>query len=110
MRFYIPKFNLDKLEKLVKKLSKKTDINFEVFDDTERQTSVTIDGVKYPYTEIEVELDLDYKVGEYELVAQLEHTPNGNIIRKINPNFCYLSNFWNHNFINLINIIIKYIN
>lgn len=85
MRFYIPKFNLPKLEKLVKRLSKKTDINFEVFDDTERQTSVTIDGVKYPYTEIEVELDLDYKVGDYELIAQLEHTPNGNIIRKINP-------------------------
>jgi len=85
MRFYIPKFNLEKLEKLVKRLSKKTDINFEVFDNTERQTSVTIDGVKYPYTEIEVELDLDYKVGDYELVAQLEHTPNGNIIRQINP-------------------------
>ena len=85
MRFYIPKFNLEKLEKLVKRLSKKTDINFQVFDNTERQTALVLDGVRYPYTEIEVELDLDYKVGDYELVAQLEHTPNGNIVRQINP-------------------------
>jgi len=85
MKFYIPEFNLPKLEKLVKRLSKKTAIHFEVFDDTRRQTALVLDGVKYPYTEIEVELDLDYKVGDYELIAQLEHTPKGNVIRKINP-------------------------
>ena len=86
MRFYMPEFNLPKLEKLVNRLKRKTNIQFQVFDNTRRQTSVTIDGERYPYTEIEVELDLNYRVGDYQLVAQLEHTPNGNVIRKINPN------------------------
>ena len=85
MRFYIPKYNLPKLEKLVKRLQRKTPIQFEILDDSERQTFVTIDGKRYPYNEIEVDLDLDYKIGNYELIAELEHTPNGNIIRQINP-------------------------
>ena len=69
MRFYMPEFNLPKLEKLVNRLKRKTNIQFQVFDNTRRQTSVTIDGERYPYTEIEVELDLNYRVGDYQLVA-----------------------------------------
>ena len=52
MRFYMPEFNLPKLEKLVNRLKRKTNIQFQVFDNTRRQTSVTIDGERYPYTEI----------------------------------------------------------
>ena len=88
MKYYIPKYYLAKLEKLVKSLQKKTNVKFEIFeDDCKVETFVdhsTPEHKKYRYLTIAIELEVNYKVGDYEIVAELEHTGNGNIIRQIN--------------------------
>lgn len=88
MKYYIPKYYLTKLEKLIKALQKKTNVKFEVFeDDCKIETFVdhsSPEQPEYKYLTIAVELEVDYKVGDYEIVAELEHTGNGNIIRQIN--------------------------
>ena len=88
MKYYIPKYHLEKLEKLVKALQKKTNVTFEVFEnDTKVEEFVDYsqpDQPVYRYLTIAVELEINYKVGDYELVAELEHTGAGNIIRQIN--------------------------
>lgn len=87
MKYYIPRFNLEKLIKLVKRLSKKTDVKFSYDENDIKQECIILNDVKYPYYTIGVELEINYKVGDYEVVAELEHTPNGNIIRQINKNY-----------------------
>lgn len=85
MKYYIPRFNLKKLKALVNRLSKKTEVKFSCGEDHPRQARVLIDnGVYAYYWEVEVDLEINYKVGDYQLVAELEHTDEGNIIRKIN--------------------------
>lgn len=88
MKYYVPKYYLDKLDKLVKALQKKTNVKYEVFeDDVKLETFVdhtTPAHRVYRYLVVGVELEIDYKVGDYELVAELEHSKNGNIIRQIN--------------------------
>lgn len=88
MKYYITKYHLEKLEKLVKALQKKTNVTFEVFEnDTKVEEFVDHsqpDQPVYRYLTIAVELEINYKVGDYELVAELEHTGAGNIIRQIN--------------------------
>lgn len=87
MRYEIPKYYLEKLEKLIKSLQKKTDVKFEVFEDEIALRVFELEGVKYRYRVVPVELELDYKLGDYTLVAQLEHTDKGNIINQINQEF-----------------------
>lgn len=87
MKYYIPRFNLEKLIKLVKRLSKKTDVKFSYDENDIKQECIVLDGIKYPYYTIGIELEINYKVGDYEIVAELEHTPNGNIIRQINMDY-----------------------
>lgn len=92
MKYYIPRFNLSKLKSLITKLSKKTKVEFS-YDENDikletlciRDNANRVDKV-YKYATIGVDINIDYKVGDYELVAQLEHTGNGNIVRRINPN------------------------
>lgn len=88
MKYYIPKYHLEKLEKLIKALQKKTNVEFKVYEeDTKVETFVDHtqpDHPEYRYLTIAIELEIDYKVGDYELVAELEHTGVGNIIRQIN--------------------------
>ena len=90
MKYYIPKYHLEKLESLVKSLRKKTNVKFEVFeDDVKIEKYVDYsqpDCPEYRYLTIAVELEIDYKVGDYEVVAELEHTGSSNIIRQINTN------------------------
>lgn len=88
MKYYVPKYYLGKLEKLVKALQKKTNVKFE-YDENDAKIEKFVDHStpeykEYRYLAIGVELEIDYKVGDYELVAELEHTGNGNIIRQIN--------------------------
>ena len=88
MKYYIPKYYLEKLIKIVKALQKKTNVKFE-YDENDVKVETFVDHStpehkEYRYLTIGVELDVDYKVGDYELVAELEHTGNGNIIRQIN--------------------------
>jgi len=86
MRYYIPEIKLNNLEKLIKRLSKKTTVKFEVFENDVRLNRILIaDGVYATYKEVAVELEIDYKVGDYEIIAELEHHKEGNIIRAINP-------------------------
>ena len=97
MKYYIPKYYLSKLNSLVKALSKKTKVVYKVYDtDTHLETAqlFVVDentgGVvmrAFNYLVIGVELEVDYKIGDYELVAELEHTDGGNIIRKINYSY-----------------------
>ena len=87
MKYYIPSFNLDKLEALVKKLSKKTSVKYSCDWNDIQQEVLVVDHKRYIYKTIAVELEVDYKVGDYELVAELEHTENGNIIRRINHEY-----------------------
>ena len=88
MKYYIPKIYLSKLEKIVKSLQKKTDVKFE-YDEDDIKIETFVDHTtpahqEYKYLTIGVELEVNYKVGDYELVAELEHTVAGNIIRQIN--------------------------
>lgn len=88
MKYYIPKFNLKKLITLMNKLSKKTDAKLSYDEEDTRLARVLIDdGVYATYTEIGVEIEIDYKVGDYQLIAELEYTDSGNIIRKIDENY-----------------------
>ena len=94
MKYYIPKFYLEKLDKLVKALQKKTNVKYEVFEDDVKLESVKfyvrdnytglVNPKVFKYLTIGVELEVNYKVGDYEIVAELEHTGSGNIIRQIN--------------------------
>ena len=92
VKHYIPRFNLSKFKSLVTRLAKKTTVEYS-YDENDikletlciRDNFNRVDKV-YKYATIGVEIDIDYKVGDYELVAQLEHTGNGNIVRRINPN------------------------
>lgn len=90
MKYYIPRFNLAKLKSLITRLSKKTSVEFSYDENDIKLETIRVavaNGVTkiYKYATIGVDIDLDYKVGEYELIAQLEHTGNGNIVRRINP-------------------------
>lgn len=91
MKYYIPKFYLDKLEKLVKSLQKKTNVEFKVYeDDIKLETFIdhmSPEHKRYKYLTIGIELNIDYKVGDYEIVAELEHHSIGNIIRQINMDY-----------------------
>ena len=88
MKYYVPEFNLNKLIKLVNRLSKKTKVEFSYNVNDIKQDSILVDdGVYAPYNTIAVELDVDYKVGDYEIVAELEHHKKGNIIRQVNMNY-----------------------
>ena len=91
LKRYIPRFNLAKFKSLVTKLAKKTNVEYS-YDENDIKLETlrftVANGVTkvYKYATISVEIDIDYKVGDYEIVAQLEHTGNGNIVRRINPN------------------------
>ena len=85
MKYYIPKFNLKKLISLMNRLAKKTTVKLVYDENKTRLARVLIDdGVYATYNEIEVEIEVDYKVGDYQIVAELEHTDAGNILRRIN--------------------------
>ena len=87
MKYYIPEYNLGKLKKLVNRLSKKTKVEFSYDENDVKQEKLVLNDEVYPYMTIGVNLDIDYKVGDYEVVAELEHQENGNIIRQINHNY-----------------------
>ena len=87
MKYYVPRYNLDKLIKIVNRLSKKTNVVFSYDENDIKQEKLVLDSEVYPYTTIGVELEIDYKVGDYEVVAELEHHDEGNIIRQINNNY-----------------------
>lgn len=89
MKYYIPRFKLSELKSLVNRLSKKTEVKFDYNEDDIKQAFISIDGgiTRYYYTQIGVELEIDYKVGDYDIVAELEHHQEGNIIRQINYNY-----------------------
>lgn len=97
MKYYIPVYYLSKAKNIIKSLSKKTKVTFEVYEnDTHLEvaqlfvTDENTGGVvmrAFNYKVVGIELDVNYKIGDYELVAELEHTENGNIIRKINYNY-----------------------
>ena len=97
MKYYIPKYYLDKLNRIVKSLAKKTSVVYEVHeDDTKLESAQVFVQDEYTgavvmrnfnYVVVGVDLEINYKVGNYELVAELEHTGSGNIIRKINENY-----------------------
>jgi len=85
MKYYIPTYNLNKLNKLVEKLSKKTEVKYSVDKNDIQYDYIWIsERNKLVYETIAVELEVDYKLGDYEVVAEIEHTDNGNIIRHIN--------------------------
>ena len=85
MKYYIPKFNLKKLISIINRLAKKTTVKLEYDENKTRLARILIDdGVYATYDEIEVDIEVDYKVGDYQIVAELEHTDAGNIIRQIN--------------------------
>lgn len=92
MRYEVPVYRYEKLEKMIKRAQNKGgnisistirefDKTFDVCinDDTSR-TSRTVDVVAKCY---EVEVDGSYKINGWSFVATIEHTPNGNIIRCI---------------------------
>ena len=84
MKFIIPYYNIEKLEKKAKKLSKKTsNVKFEIIKEM---------WVRYPdlpkesplrLKAYEVEIEGKYQINGWEFVAVLEHKNNGNIIRNI---------------------------
>ena len=87
MKYYIPRFNLSKVESLVKRLSKKTNVVFSYDENDIKQEVLRTYDIygklrTYYYYTIGIELDVDYKVGDYTVVAELEHTGNGNIITR----------------------------
>lgn len=87
MKYYIPKFNLEKLIKLVNRLSKKTKVEFSYDEDDIVIEKYDEKGVEYKYATIGVELDINYKVGDYEVVAELEHYGKANVINQINLDY-----------------------
>lgn len=87
MKYYIPRFKLSELKTLINRLSKKTEVKFDYNENDIKQESITIDGKRYFYNTIGIELEIDYKVGDYDIVAELEHHQEGNIIRQINYNY-----------------------
>lgn len=87
MKYYIPRFKLSKLKTLVNRLSKKTEVKFDYNENDIKQESIIIDNKRYFYNTIGIELEIDYKVGDYDIVAELEHHQEGNIIRQINYNY-----------------------
>ena len=84
MKYYIATYYRAKLEKLINALRKKTTVKYEVFNDDYKIQTCTDGKNEYRYMTFGVDIEVDYKVGNYELVAELEHTGNGNIIRQIN--------------------------
>ena len=88
MKYYIFRFNLGKLKSLVKKLAKKTEVKFDYDENDIKQERILVaNGVYAICTKIGVELDINYKVGDYDIIAELEHHTEGNIIRAINPKY-----------------------
>ena len=94
MWYYIPKYYLPKLNSLMKSLAKKTKVVYEVDEnDTKLENaqfyvrddeSGNVVLRNFSYVVVNCNIEVDYKIGDYELVAELEHTGAGNIIRKIN--------------------------
>lgn len=84
MRFIIPYYNIEKLEKKAKKLAKKTsNFKFEIIEEI---------WIRFPnlpkenpsrLKAYEVEVEGKYQINGWEFSAVLEHKDNGNIIRNI---------------------------
>lgn len=84
MKYYVPECQIEKLNKIVNRLSKKTNVLFNVYRDDYKFYTVQLEDGKVTYKVVAVDLFVDYKVGDYNVVAELEHHKGGNIVKHIN--------------------------
>lgn len=84
-KYLIPKTSLEKLRKQVIRIKNKgVPIIFELGEEKIVEDE-NIKGLFHKVVEVEVEGN--YKLNNWEFVATIEHTPNGNIIRSITDNY-----------------------
>lgn len=91
MLYEIPVENLKSLEKKVQRIRNKgVDVVFDVLGTKKVEIDTNVFHDFY-----EVEADGEYKIGGWEFVGTIEHTPNGNVIRKINDTYNVPSRYRN---------------
>lgn len=91
MKYEIPVENLEDLKKKVQRIKNKgVDVTFDVLG----TKKVEVDTGIY-HTFYVVEADGEYKINDWEFVGTIEHTPNGNIIRKISDTYNVPSRYRN---------------
>lgn len=91
MKYEIPVENLEDLKKKVQRIKNKgVDVTFDILG----TKKVEVDTGIY-HTFYEVEADGEYKIDGWEFVGTIEHTPNGNIIRKISDTYNVPSRYRN---------------
>lgn len=91
MKYEIPVENLEDLKKKVQRIKNKgVDVTFDVLG----TKKVEVDTGIY-HTFYVVEADGEYKIDGWEFVGTIEHTPNGNIIRKISDTYNVPSRYRN---------------
>lgn len=83
--FLVPSYNMEKLYKLTKKMSKKTPVRLEVDENNPVFVKPIGAPPEYPYKIkcYNVSVEGKFQVKDFEFVATLEHKETGNIIRTL---------------------------